>query len=280
VVRSDSDAVRSFVFARKHLPCTFKRTAVYELRGDLADPSAAITVCEIQELMSSGDTAYTSLAPIDDNRSLLAWYSSNVNVDVPWLQGIYSPSDIWLADVDFREAPADCTPAPPHQLCQAPDPPPANGTFDVTGAHLLTLAPVIWPSRPVFFRADVRVHDMAIDLTLQPLDDVTKAPTGTPWTVSDVALATDGTFTAGFGTQPLPAAAYSLLNDPLLTVHEFTLTGQTTSTDTFCGVVKGYAQVFGTSPAERIRLEGTTFAATRITGDTLPTPVSACAGGS
>ena len=57
--------VRSFVFARKHLPCTFKRTAIYELRGDLADPSAAIEVCEIQELMSSGDTAYTSLAPLD-----------------------------------------------------------------------------------------------------------------------------------------------------------------------------------------------------------------------
>jgi len=67
--------VRSFVFARKHLPCTFKRTAVYELRGDLTDPSAAIEVCEIQELKSSGDTAYTSLAPLSRNRSLLAWYS-------------------------------------------------------------------------------------------------------------------------------------------------------------------------------------------------------------
>jgi hypothetical protein len=32
---------RSFVFARKHLPCTFKRTAIYELRGDLTDPERA-----------------------------------------------------------------------------------------------------------------------------------------------------------------------------------------------------------------------------------------------
>src|SRR4029434_8128356 len=63
IVRRAHGRVRSFVFARKHLPCTFKRTAIYELRGDLTDPGAAIEVCEIQELKSSGDTAYTSLAP-------------------------------------------------------------------------------------------------------------------------------------------------------------------------------------------------------------------------
>src|SRR4029453_8606718 len=61
VVRRAHGRMRSFVFARKPLPCTFKRTAIYELRGDLTDPGAAIEVCEIQELKSSGDTAYTSL---------------------------------------------------------------------------------------------------------------------------------------------------------------------------------------------------------------------------
>ena len=57
------------------------------------------------------------------------------------------------------------------------------------------------------------------------------------------------------------------------------LRGETTSPDTFCGVVSGYGQVFNMSPADQIRLEGSTFAAARITGDTLPTPVSSCAGG-
>ena len=93
------------MFARKHLPCTFKRTAIYELRGDLADPSAPIEVCEIQEVKSSGDTAYTSLAPLTQNRYLLAWYSSAVDQELPWFEGISSPSDIWLADVDFARAP-------------------------------------------------------------------------------------------------------------------------------------------------------------------------------
>src|SRR5262249_23675870 len=50
IVRRARGRLRSFVFARKHLPCTFKRTAAYELRGDLADPSAPVEVCEIQEL--------------------------------------------------------------------------------------------------------------------------------------------------------------------------------------------------------------------------------------
>ena len=108
IVRRAHGRMRSFVFARKHLPCTFKRTAIYELRGDLADPGAAIEVCEIQELKSSGDTAYTALAPLSRNRYLLSWYSSPVDQELPWFQGISSPSDIWLADVDFSRAPAAC----------------------------------------------------------------------------------------------------------------------------------------------------------------------------
>jgi hypothetical protein len=85
-VRRKNGRVRNFVFARKHLPCTRKRTAIYELRGDLSDANAPIEVCEIQELSSSGDTAYTSLAPLSRNRSLLAWYSSPVDQDLPWFE--------------------------------------------------------------------------------------------------------------------------------------------------------------------------------------------------
>ena len=58
-------------------------------------------------------------------------------------------------------------------------------------------------------------------------------------------IAGDGTFEASFDSQPLPVQAFSVLQDPLLTVHDFTLTGKTVSTDEFCGSVSGYSQVFG-----------------------------------
>jgi hypothetical protein len=276
VVRGSHKHARSFVFARKHLPCTFKRTAIYELRGNLADPSAPIEVCEIQELKSSGDTAYTSLAPLTRNRSLLAWYSSPVDEELPWFQGISSPSDIWLADVDFKRAPSECVhPAPKHG-CEPPPLPTGTTAFDVSGAHLLTVAPVIWPAQVLSFRADVAVHGASLDLALQPLDGVTQTPVGAPWTATNVALSTDGKFMADLGTQSVPVAAYPLLGDPFLTVNQFVLSGATTSGDGFCGSISGYGQVYGTDPSDRIRLEGSTFGAVRITGATLPAPIAAC----
>jgi hypothetical protein len=276
VVRHANGRTHNFVFARKHLPCTFKRTAIYELRGDLADPGAAIEVCEVQDLKSSGDTAYTSLAPLSRNRSLLAWYSSPVDQELPWFQGISSPSDIWLADVDFARAPAGCVHPPPKHGCEPPPLPAGTTAFDVTGAHLLTLAPVIWPAQILSFRADVQVHGASLDLSLQPLDGVSKAPVGAPWSATNVAMSADGRFTADFGTQPVPVQAYPLLGDPLLTVNEFVLTGVTTSSDGFCGFVGGYAQVFGMQPSDRTRLEGSTFGAVRITGDALPIALATC----
>jgi hypothetical protein len=276
IVEGQGSQARSFVFARKHLPCTRKRTAIYELRGDLADPNAAIEVCEIQEVDSAGDTAYTSLAPLTPDTYLLAWYSSAVDKDPPWLEGQFTPSDIWLADVDVTRAPAACVHPQPKRACEPP-PLPANTTSaDVTGAHLLTLAPVIWPAQPIFFSAAASVHGGMLDLTLQVLDQVTKAAVGAPWSITGVPLGGDGRFVADFGTQYVPPAAYPVLNDPFLTVHEFILTGTTISKDSFCGYVSGYGQVTGTHVSDRIRLEGSTFGAVRITGDTLPPPVSAC----
>jgi hypothetical protein len=276
IVRRAGGRVRSFVFARKHLPCTFKRTAIYELRGDLADPAAPIEVCEIQELESSGDTAYTSLAPLGRDRSLLAWYSSAVDRELPWFEGISSPSDIWVANVDFGRAPSGCAHPPPEHVCEPPPLPAGTAALDVTGSHLLTVAPVIWPAQVLSFRADVQVHGTSLDLALQPLDGVSKVPVGAAWTATGVALAADGRFTADFATRPVPPEAYPLLDDPYLAVHEFVLDGATTSPDGFCGSVSGYAQVLGMHPSDRIRLEGSTFGAVRITGDGLPVPVAAC----
>jgi hypothetical protein len=276
IVRDDHGEQRSFVFARKHLPCTYKRTAAYELRGDLSDPAAPIQVCEIQELESSGDTAYTALAPLSQDRYLLSWYSSPVDQELPWFEGISSPSDIWLADVDFSRAPSDCTPPPAQRPCE-PAPLPSDGTLsDISGEFLLTLAPVIWPDMAVSFTASVDIEGEDFTLKLQPLDAVTHAAVGAQWISASGSLDSDGHFSAAFDTQPVPPLAYPLLNDPFLTLNDLVFTGQTTGPDRFCGNVLGYGQVFGVSPSDRVRLEGTTFGAVRITGSTLPAPINAC----
>src|SRR6185436_10325613 len=149
--------------------------------------------------------------------------------------------------------------------------------FDVTGSHLLTLAPVIWPAQTLSFRADVVVHGgTSLDLTLQPLDDLTNTPVGAPWITTNVPLSAAGEFSAPFGTQPVPTAAYPLLNDPLLTVQELVLRGVTTSSDGFCGSIAGFGQTYGTNPSDRIRREGSPFGAARILNDALPAPVGRC----
>jgi hypothetical protein len=276
---TQSDAKpRSFFFARKHLPCTRKRTAIYELRGDLADALAPIEVCEIQEVKSAGDTSYTGLAALGGDQYLLSWYSSAVTDDVPWLEGTYSPSDIWLANVNLSAAPASCTHPAPKEACEPPPLPTAPGNLDFSGHYLLALGPVIWPSELVLFDATAVVSGNSLDLTLQPLDQMTRAPVGQPWTVSGAPIAPDGTFTARFDVEQLPVEAYPRLADPLLTVHDFTLTGKSTDADGFCGNVSGYTQVFGTSVADQIRLEGSTFGAVRIEGDARPDPVNSCGG--
>ena len=58
---------------------------------------------------------------------------------------LFDPRLIWLADVDFSHAPAACMPPPPKRSCERPPLPATTEVFDVTGMHLLTLAPVIWP---------------------------------------------------------------------------------------------------------------------------------------
>jgi hypothetical protein len=148
--------------------------------------------------------------------------------------------------------------------------------FDVTGSHLFTLAPVIWPAQTLSFRTDVQVHGATLDLALQPLDGVSKAAVGSAWSTTGVAIGADGEFTADFGTESVPPEAYPLLDDPYLSVHDFVVRGATTSPDGFCGFVSGYAQVLGMHPSDRIRLEGSTFGAVRITGAELPAPVSGC----
>ncbi len=276
IVWRAGETVRHFIFARKHLPCTFKRTAAYELRGDLTDPASLVEVCEIAELKSAGDTAYTGKAWLGPDRYLLSWYSSPVDTERAWLDGQFSPSDIWLADIDLRGAPASCNPPPPEQECLARPLPPHQQVFDVTGAHLLSVSPVIWPSQPLYFKAEVVIKEKAMDMTLQPLEPGTKEAVGKPWITRRVPLRDDGSFEVSFGTRALPALAYPILESPIpLTIKDITLTGKTLSEDTFCGTFDGVVQLLPTQ-SDVVFLRGSTFGATRIRGAELPEPFSSC----
>lgn len=277
VVRADGGRERSFVFARKHLPCTFKRTAAYELGGDLPTPGAPVEVCEIQELESSGDTAYTALVPLDGDRFLLSWYSSRTDEELPWLEAQFAPSDIWLADVDFGRAPDGCTPPEPERACEPPPLPPGREVFDVSGEHLLALAPVTWPSLPLLFTADVTLEGRELDLTLQPLTTTDRSPVGDAWPVAGVPFAEDGSFTASFGTRLLPAAASpSTASDEPLRLEDFSLTGKTISADGFCGVAGGVVRVLD-GPTDVVLLAGSTFGAERRRpGEQAAAPSGAC----
>jgi hypothetical protein len=90
---------RLFVVARKHLPDIKKRTALFELIGDF--DGGALALKEWGELPSAGDTAYAGVAPIDENRWLATWYSSDVEDDANWLVGMLGLTDIWQATLDL-----------------------------------------------------------------------------------------------------------------------------------------------------------------------------------
>jgi len=131
------------------------------------------------------------------------------------------------------------------------------------------------------------VSGSTLDFTLQPLERAgyveggIPVPVGGSWTVRNVPIETDGSFTVEFGSRSLPAAAYPVIDETIpLSLEDFVLTGKTTSPDTFCGGIEGYVQVlplpFDILKADVILLHGSKFGATRITGPSLPAPVSFC----
>ena len=96
---------RQFIMARKHLDDGRKRTALYEIHGDVANIQAPITLTELFEFKSAGDTAYVGVLPIGGSQFLVSWYSSVVADDEIWATGMFDQSDIWLAVVDLSFAP-------------------------------------------------------------------------------------------------------------------------------------------------------------------------------
>src|SRR5262249_61462050 len=80
---------RLFVVARKHLGADGrKRTALFEIKGNLE--GGALAIEEKGELPSAGDTSYAGVAPIDADRSLLSWYSGELQKDETWGVGIFN----------------------------------------------------------------------------------------------------------------------------------------------------------------------------------------------
>jgi hypothetical protein len=96
---------RLFVVARKHLQPGFrKRTALYEIGGNFE--GGPLTVTELGELPSAGDTSYAGVAPIDATHVLVTWYTSPPSKDVGWLAGYGGRTDIWKAAIDLAQLPA------------------------------------------------------------------------------------------------------------------------------------------------------------------------------
>lgn len=94
---------RLFHLARKHLGAGGrKRTALYEIKGDL-DAGGALSITELGELPSAGDTSYAGAAKIDANRTLVTWYSGNLEKDEGWVFGMLDITDVWQATIDFSK---------------------------------------------------------------------------------------------------------------------------------------------------------------------------------
>jgi hypothetical protein len=91
-----------YMVARKHLGADGrKRTALFEITGNLE--GGPIDAKEIGELPSAGDTAYAGAADLDANRTLVTWYSSNIQDDENWVLGILDASDIRVGIIDFSK---------------------------------------------------------------------------------------------------------------------------------------------------------------------------------
>lgn len=266
---------RTFVVARKHLACTRKRTALYEIRGDLTNPRSPIRLFEVAELPSNGDTAYAAVAPIpgQPKRFALAWYSTPLGADLPWLPAQFGPTWILAATLDFRNYdPRIAVPAGPDARCPAA-PLPSASAKAVDGQFLLSVGPSFFPQLPAVFAAQAMTSGSTLTLALQAVDQnalfsgVGVVPVGEPFIGSGM-VDPAGRVTIEFGAPVIPFAAYPLgtAGDGgagiTFQLQGFRLDGVTTAAGGLCGNVSGDAVVQGPGlipPNTRLLFEGSTF---------------------
>jgi hypothetical protein len=96
---------RLFVIGRKHLQGTGKkRTSLYEITGTVGSLEAGpLTITEIGEFPSAGDTSYAGVAMIDGTHALVSWYSGDIPLDEPWILGMFDLTDVWKGTIDFSK---------------------------------------------------------------------------------------------------------------------------------------------------------------------------------
>lgn len=278
---------RTFVVARKHLACTRKRTAIYEIRGDLADPHSQIRLFEVAELPSNGDTSYASVAPIPGKpgQYVVAWYSTPLGFDIPWLPAQFGPSWVLAATLDFGKYDPDLAVKVGKDARCPSQPVPSATRADVQGPFLLSIGPTFFPELPAVFLAQATTSGPKLTLGLQAVDQNALLGTGELVPVGEPFAATGtvngkGRFTIDFGDPVIPFAAYPLGTTGdggagiTFLLRGFRLEGVTTSGNGFCGNVSGDVVVQGEGvipPNTRFLFEGSTFAASRdqiVTGCT------------
>ncbi len=270
---------RTFVVARKHLACTLKRTAIYEIRGDLADPNSQIRLFEVAELPSNGDTSYAAVAPIPGKHGqfVVAWYSTPLGFDIPWLPAQFGPSWILAATLDFGKYDPDIAVKAGKDARCPSQPLPTASRADVQGPFLLSIGPTFFPQLPAVFLAQATTSGPKLTLGLQALDQNALLGTGELVPVGEPFAGTGtvngkGRFTIDFGDPVIPFAAYPLGTtgaggaDITFLLRGFRLEGVTTSGDALCGNVSGDILVQGPGiipPNTRFLFEGSTFGASR-----------------
>lgn len=141
---------------------------------------------------------------------------------------------------------------------------------DVDGEWLIAVRPNLPEDRIIQFRATLDITAVTentgtIDVSAQPLTVADRTAVGELLTATDVAVASDASFDAPLtGTLPGPANPVSGTDAEIDAV----MVAQIRNADFLCGELTGQA---GALP-----LAGTTWAAVRVTGDTLPAPIFRC----
>ena len=150
-------------------------------------------------------------------------------------------------------------------------------TVDVTGQFLFGISLGFAPAPEATVRM---IGDLAftiggapvLDMSLQPLTIEEGTMVGDPIVANDVPVTTDGTFDADIEGNDVDGSAGPTGSDFSFTA---VMHGQILGPDLLCGTLEGMV----TEPSE-LALDGTTFAAIRITpgtiGGDLPTAVVAC----
>jgi hypothetical protein len=141
---------------------------------------------------------------------------------------------------------------------------------DVDGEWLIGVRPNLPEDRIIQFRASfdltaVTENTGRIDIEAQPLRVTDQTPVGDAFVANHQDVGSDASFEAPFvGILPAEANPVSGSNAAVDSV----LVAQIKSDQFVCGSLTGVA---GPLP-----LDGTTWAAIRITGETLPTPIFRC----